>query len=96
MMATTTFVTSVFLSKAEALDILERELGWTWITDDPAEVTLALPGGATLSIEVPKFGEDLPLTLDIHHDDQAHLEAVVADAIRALSTLEGWSPRVVG
>ena len=95
-MATATLVTSVYLSKAEALNILELELGWEWITDDPAEVTLALPDGATLSIEVPKFGEDLPLTLDIHHDDQAILEVVVADAIQALSRLQGWSPRVVG
>lgn len=96
MMPTTTLVTSVYLSKAEALDVLERELGWAWITDDPAEVTLALPGGATLSIEVPHYGEELPLTLDIHHDDQAALEAVAARAIEDLSRLEGWNPRAVG
>jgi len=95
-MRSVTLVTSVFISKAEALDLLERELGWAWNTDDPADVTLALPGGATLSIDIPKYGEDLPLTLDIHHDDPDAVDEVAAEAAASLAERLGWSVQVVG
>ncbi len=39
-MTTATLVTSVFLSKAEALAVLEEALEVPWNTDDPSDVTL--------------------------------------------------------
>ena len=89
-MATLTLVTSVYLSKAEALDVLSTALAAPWFIDDPSEVTLSLPEGVVLSIEVPKFGEDLPLTLDCHHEDAKILARVVDDVATTISSTLGW------
>ena len=89
-MATLTLVTSVHLSKAEALDALSNTLSAPWVIDDPSEVTLALPQGVVLSIEVPKFGEDLPLTLDCHHEDSMILEGVAQDITATIESTLGW------
>jgi|GEM_PF-498979 hypothetical protein len=89
-MATLTLVTSVHLSKAEALDVLSNTLSAPWVIDDPSEVTLALPQGVVLSIEVPKFGEDLPLTLDCHHEDSMILEGVAQDITATIESTLGW------
>ena len=94
-MATHTLVTSVFLSKAEALQLLEEKLGLPWILDDPAEVTLRLNDGAWLSIEVPKFGEDLPLTLDCHHSEATVLAGVVDQLQLDLAEVLGWETRLL-
>ncbi len=91
-MSTATLVTSVFLSKAEALAVLEEALEVPWNTDDPSDVTLTLDNGVVLSIEVPKFGEDLPLTLDLHHPDDAILREVTDRVVtHTLETTLGWS-----
>lgn len=90
-MATVTLVTSVFLSKAEALAVLEEALQAPWNIDDPSDVTLPLDHGVVLSIEVPKFGEDLPLTLDLHHADNAVLRGVADQVTNTLETTLGWS-----
>lgn len=87
---TQTLATSVQLSKAEALDVLSTALNAPWITDDPSEVTLALASGVVLSIEVAHYGEELPLTLDLHHDDSEVLQAVVADVVTTLESALGW------
>jgi hypothetical protein len=92
-MPTRSIQTDVFISKAEALNLLEKELGLSWVLDDPTEVTLVLEQGAWLSIEVPKFGEDLPLTLDCHHDDEAVLVQVVENLAAELAEKLGWETR---
>ena len=89
-MATITLVTSVYLSKVEALAVLKEALDAPSNTDDPADVTLSLVNGATLTIEVPKFGEDLPLTLDIHHEDEEALRVIVNDVSHRIATSLGW------
>ena len=88
---TVTLVTSVFLSKAEALAVLEEALDVPWNTDDPSDVTLMLDQGVSLTIEVPKFGEDLPLTLDLHHDDEGVLRGAADQVTQVLETSLGWS-----
>ena len=90
-MSTVTLVTSVFLSKAEALAVLEEALEVPWNTDDPSDVTLTLNNGVVLSIEVPKFGEDLPLTLDLHHPDDVILRDVTDRITHTLETTLEWS-----
>ena len=94
-MATITLVADIFLSKAEALDVLSTALDAPWVTDDPSEVTLLLPSGAVLTIEVPKFGEDLPLTLDCHHDNAQVLVSLTEDIARTLRTTLGWDITVL-
>jgi hypothetical protein len=95
-MPTATIVTSVYLSKAEALDVLSQSLDAPWITDDPSDVTLALAEGVRISIEVPKFGEDLPLTLDCHHDQGDVLERVIAQVMNTLEESLGWQLHRIG
>jgi hypothetical protein len=94
-MPTRSLVTAVFLSKAEALGVLEERLGLIWNTDDPSDVTLPLGYGAWLSIEVPKFGEDLPLTLDCHHEDSEVLDGVVTELATRLSDELGWATQLM-
>jgi hypothetical protein len=91
LMPTVTLVTSVFLSKAEALAVLEEALDAPWNIDDPSDVTLPLALGVVLSIEIPKFGEDLPLTLDLHHADESALRVVANQVTHTLETTLGWS-----
>jgi hypothetical protein len=88
-------VADIFLSKAEALDVLSTALDAPWVTDDPSDVTLLLPSGAVLTIEVPKFGEDLPLTLDCHHDNAQVLVSLTEDIARTLRTTLGWDITVL-
>jgi hypothetical protein len=94
-MATLSLVTSVFLSKAEALALLSNTLGVQLIFDDPADATLALPESAVLSIEVPKFGEDLPVTLDIEHANREVLSRVAADFARRLEVELEWTTQAL-
>lgn len=90
LVATVSLVTSVFISKAEALAVLEQSLGLEWFTDDPADVTLPLRDGAWISIEVPHYGEDLPLTLDVHHTEMATLDEVATELQESLRTTLAW------
>ena len=90
-----TLVTSVFLSKADALDVLATALNAPWVYEDPTDVTLELEGGVVLSIEVPKFGEDLPLTLDLTHDDDTVVEDVSARVAETLRKTLGWEVDVL-
>jgi hypothetical protein len=92
-MAMRTLVTQVFLSKVDALNLLERQLGVSRLRWEPADDRLALAEGVELSIEVPKFGEDLPLTLDCHHDDPVVLERVVTEFATQLKDTVGWETR---
>ena len=91
VMASLSLATSVFMSKAEPLGLLSDTLGVPWILDDPADVTLALPEGVVLSSEVPKFGEDLPLTLDLRHADPEVLTRVAGDCALRLDFELGWA-----
>lgn len=91
LVTTVTLVTSVFLSKAEALAVLEEALDAPWNIDDPSDVTLPLSKGVVLSIEVPHYGEDLPLTLDLHHDDESVLREVADQVWATLEKALGWS-----
>jgi len=91
LVTTVTLVTSVFMSKADALALLEDALDAPWNIDDPGDVTLPLAGGVVLSIEVPHYGEDLPLTLDLHHDDESVLREVADQVWATLEKALGWS-----
>jgi hypothetical protein len=90
-MANLSVVTTVFISKAEALGLLSDTLGLAWILDDPTDVTVALPEGVVLSIEVPKFGEDLPITLDLEHADPEVLSRIAEDFAARLEDELGWA-----
>jgi hypothetical protein len=93
---TTTLVSDVFLSKTEALRALSQlfEVAIDW--SEPAEPVLVLEGGVVLSIEVPKFGEDLPLTVDLTGDDLDVVNRVTGQVIDLVGQGLSWSMSVVG
>ena len=91
-----TLVSDVYVSKTEALRALSQ-LFTTPIDDsDPSDAVLNLEGGVVLSIEVPKFGEDLPLTIDLTGQDLSSLEGVSRDVIDRVGVGLSWSLTVVG
>ena len=65
MTHTITLVGDVYVSKTEALRALSVLFDTPIDDSHPSDAVLQLEGGVVLSIEVPKFGEDLPLTLDL-------------------------------
>ena len=96
MTHTITLATDVFLSKAEALETLSDLLGRPVDASDPANAAIWLPDDVVLSIEVPKFGEDLPLTLDVTGPDQHIVSAGVDSLMDVVRERLGWSVSVVG
>ena len=96
MTHTITLVTDVFLSKAEALETISKLLGQPVDASDPANAVIGLPGGVVLTIEVPKFGEDLPLTLDVTGPDHHTVSAQADSLMDAARERLGWSVNVFG
>jgi len=92
---TITLVTDVYLSKQEALQVLSEVLSTPVDTSDPANAALALDGGVVLAIEVPKFGEDLPLTIDLTGPDLRQVTQTAVALINKVNQLS-WSATVVG
>jgi hypothetical protein len=89
-------VTDVFLSKREALAALSASLQLPVRDTESAEPWLLLETGVALHIEVPKFGEDLPLTLDLMGEDQVRLESVASHLIFLVRDGLGWSANRLG
>ena len=96
MTHTTTLVTDVFLSKAEALETLSKLLEQPVDASDPANAIIWLPEGVVLTIEVPKFGEDLPLTLDVTGPDRHTVSAGVDSLMDVARKRLDWSVSVIG
>jgi hypothetical protein len=96
MTHTITLVSDVYVSKTEALRVLS-ELFDTPIDDsDPSDAVLNLGGGVVLSIEVPKFGEDLPLAVDLTGQDDSSLEQVTREVIDRVREGLSWPLTIVG
>jgi hypothetical protein len=96
MTHTITLVGDVYVSKTEALHALSALFDTPINDSNPAHAVLNLGGGVVLSIEVPKFGEDLPLTVDLSSDDGDALEKVTHDVIDRVGEGLSWSMTVVG
>jgi hypothetical protein len=92
---TTTLVADVYVSKAEALSALSETLGIPVRTTDPSNAVLDLDGGVLLTIDIPKFGEDLPLTIDLTADDAAALAEAALNLIDKASNALGWTLNAV-
>lgn len=95
MITTLTVVTDVFISKAEALDTLAKLLQVPVDAANPADSRLVLDHGVVLSIEVPKFGEDLPLTVDLTGEDD-RVTTVTENLMRRMADELNWTGEVVG
>ena len=96
MTHTITLVSDVYVSKTEALRALSQLFDTAIDDSDPSDDVLNLEDGVVLSIEVPKFGEDLPLTIDLTGQDFSSLERVSSDVIDRVGDGLSWSLTVVG
>ena len=96
MTHTVTLVADVYVSKAEALEALSNLFDVPLNYSDPSSAVLDLDGGVVLSIEVPKFGEDLPLTVDLTANDAATLERAARQVIERVSQGLSWSLMITG
>ena len=96
MTHTITLVSDRYLSKTEALRALAELLGVPINDTDPSNAVLDLDGGVVLSIEVPKFGEDLPLTVDLTAHNAEALEKVTREVIERAREGLSWSMTIVG
>ena len=96
MTHTITLVSDVYVSKTEALRALSKLLGIPVNDKDPSNAVLDLDDGVVLSIEVPKFGEDLPLTLDLTGVNEEVVARVGDLVIESVVAGLGWSLRIVG
>ena len=96
MTHTTTLVADVYVSKTEALDALSGLLGEPVDNTDPSHAVIRLDGDVVVSIEVPKFGEDLPLTIDLIGPHQAAVDAVVESVTKLAQQKLSWTLGVVG
>jgi hypothetical protein len=93
---TITLVGDVYVSKAEALNALSTLLGVPINTTDPSNAVLDLDGGVVLSIEVPKFGEDLPLTLDVTGPGESAVSEASSSVIESVGQGLGWTLWIAG
>lgn len=96
MTHTITLVTDTYLSKTEALEALSEALGVRVDSAEASNSVLRLVNGVVLSIEVPKFGEDLPLTVDLTGDTAAEVTEVAQNLMALVVEKLAWSIGVVG
>ena len=96
MTPTITLVGDIYLSKTEALRALSELLGVPLNDSDPSNAVLDIDSGVVLSIEVPKFGEDLPLTIDLTANDLEELEKVTRNVIEHAKNGLSWTMTIVG
>ena len=94
MTHTVTLVADVYVSKAEALEALSNLFDVPLNYSDPSNAVLDLDGGVVLSIEVPKFGEDLPLTLDLTARDVDTLEQATNQLVERVRGGLSWQLRL--
>lgn len=95
-MDTLSLVTDVFLSKREALSALSSVLRLPILEQASADPYLVIEPGVELRIEVPKYGEDLPLTLDLHGAQPRRLRDVACSLTETMASTLGWSLSVIG
>jgi hypothetical protein len=93
---TLSLVSDVFLSKREALSTLSSVLRLPILEQDSADPYLVMEPGVELRIEVPKYGEDLPLTLDLLGAQLGQLQDVARSLTETVEATLGWSLSVIG
>jgi len=91
---TLSLITDEFIPRTEALELLTNALETPVMGDNLAQAHFVLDEQTTLSIEIPKFGEDLPLTLDITGDEIELLRLSAKTVANTLNSSLGWTCHV--
>lgn len=90
-MVTLSLITDAFIPRTEALELLESALGVRASGGNLAENYFSLGDDVRLSIEIPKFGEDLPLTLDFSGTNPALLRKQAMEVSAMVKESLGWT-----
>ena len=93
-MATLSVITDAFIPRIQAFDDLSRTLDLPVLGQGTAQPRIALEDGVSLEIEVPKCGEDLPITLDLHGPAIQTLRTTAEELAATLQNALGWSCHV--
>ncbi len=96
MTHTITLVGDVYVSKTEALRALSVLFDIPIDDSHPSNAVLRLEGGVVLSIEVPKFGEDLPLTLDLTGNNIDAVELATTRLVDTVYAGLSWTMTRIG
>ena len=91
MTFTATIVAQVQRTKPEALWAIATALNTKVEGPSGANAFIALPDGGRVEVEIPKFGESLPLTIDvIDARSQAAARASAQNILDLLEQSTGW------
>jgi hypothetical protein len=93
-MATLSVITDVFIPRTQAFEELSNTVGSPVIGRGTAHPRIELAEQIRLEIEVPKFGEDLPITLDLHGPAIKTLRITAEELGATLHKALGWSCHV--
>jgi len=84
-------VADIHLTKPEALAVIAATLDAPVQGARTATAFVGLPQGGWVDVEVPKFGEAPPLTLDVHDPrGQAEARASAQSLLDLLNDIAGW------
>ena len=91
MTFTATIIAQVQRTKPEALWAIARALSTHVENPSGANAFIALPDGGRIDVEIPKFGESLPLTIDVLDErGPAEARASAQDILDLLEQSTGW------
>jgi len=86
-----TIVAQTHQTKPEALAIIAAALKLGVTGAASAHSYISLPRGARVEVEIPKFGESLPLTIDVYsRRSAADARATAQNVLQVLATATGW------
>ena len=91
-----TLVAATATTKLDALTIVASAAGGVITDAGTPRAAVALPSGARAVIEIPKFGEPPPLTIDVFSSESRAAARSQAEALReAIAAATGWEVRVL-
>jgi len=91
MTFTATIVAQVQRTKPEALWAIAAALGTEITGATGANAYIALPDGGRVEVEIPKFGESLPLAIDVVDPrGEAEARASAQNVLHLLEQSTGW------
>jgi hypothetical protein len=90
MTSSVSLIVDAAITRLDALDAVALATRSPVTDRGTSSARIALAGGATAAIEIPKFGEAPPLAIDVSAPDDAAARAAADALLLALSTTTDW------
>ena len=90
MTATVSLIVDAAITRIDALDLIARSARSVVTDPGTSFARVPLAGGASASIDIPKFGEAPPLAIDVTAADDAGALAAADALLRDLTTASDW------